>query len=113
MGATEYARRTRHDRIRRRAVSKPTRRVVLCIGKSCNAQGCADQFYARLQQELGFPHPFRHPPRIKWEIANCLDRCETAPNLVIYPEQRAYSHLDADTLETLIAQEIRPYLHKV
>lgn len=89
-----------------------TKRVVLCIGRNCNAQGVADAHFERLRAELGYPNPFNHPNGIKWEIANCLSHCEIGPNLAIYDEDgvRWCHHLNADTLEQVIADEIMPVL---
>ena len=90
---------------------KTPRRVVLCIGEYCNARRQADVFYERLQSLLGTPNPFSPKyPDIKWTAANCLDRCEQAPNLVIYPDGIWCHHLDADSLEQIIKDEIAPLI---
>jgi (2Fe-2S) ferredoxin len=87
-----------------------THRVVLCIGKNCNATGAADACFQRLRQDLGYPNPFAPVGDIKWEVANCLNRCEEGPNLVIYPEGRWWHDLTPEALEEFIAQEITPRL---
>lgn len=84
-------------------------RIVLCIGKTCNAAGVGDACFARLREVLGYPNPFTDSA-IKWEIANCLSRCDDGPNLVIYPEGRWIHDLDLAQLEAVISTEILPKL---
>ncbi len=81
------------------------RRIVLCMGKNCNAGGQAEPFYERLRQTLGDSGPaWSNPKPIRWEIANCLDMCTEGPNLIVYPEHTVYHHLDLATLDRILEQ---------
>ena len=87
-------------------MSEPQRRrIVLCIGTKCRANGDVDAFYERLRGLLGYPNPLSRAP-LKWEAANCLDQCEHGPNLVLHPAECWWNHLDEARLEAFIAQEI-------
>ncbi len=91
------------------------RRIALCMGSECKQDGPADEFYERLCQILGRPNPLGVPAHgIKWTVSACLNFCGEGPNMVIFDEHGEgtwYKHLDRATLETLIEQEILPYLH--
>jgi (2Fe-2S) ferredoxin len=90
--------------------SPTQRRVVLCVGRHCDATGQAKAHFERLKQVLGYPDPFDHSRQVKWTIATCLSHCDFGPNLVIYPEGQWYEGLDSEMLEQVIAQEIAPLL---
>src|SRR5258707_1209923 len=86
------------------------RRLVLCMGAYCNQGRRAEAFYEHLCEAFGDPGPAwmaRRPQKVKWEIANCLSMCGTGPNLIIYPEDRIYNHLDRAVLERLIDECLR------
>lgn len=89
-----------------------SRRIVLCVGQHCNASGEATRFYERLREVLGYPNPFERDCPLNWTTANCIDRCEHGPNLMIYPEARCYHSLDVDTLEEILQTEILPLLER-
>lgn len=94
-------------------MSSQRRRVVLCIGLHCKANGDTDAFFKQLENALGYPHLFNQPnPRIKWEVAGCLKHCESGANLAIYPEGRFFHHLNPAQLAHIIQEEIAPYLTK-
>jgi len=79
------------------------RRIVLCMGAFCNQGGRAEPFYERLQQELGDPMPpFMASGPVSWETANCLSMCGAGPNLIVYPDDVAYHHLNMDKLDRII-----------
>lgn len=80
-------------------------RLVLCIStKSCNANGAVNPLYQRLVEALGEPDDFRSTRTVRWEVANCLDRCGQGPNLVWYPEGR-WSHFTTwEQVEAIIAE---------
>jgi (2Fe-2S) ferredoxin len=82
------------------------RRVVLCMGQYCNANGQAQALYDRLRAHLGDPvPPFMARGRaVTWEVATCLSLCGGGPNLVIYPDEVWFHRLDLDTLERVIAE---------
>jgi (2Fe-2S) ferredoxin len=81
------------------------RRIVLCMGPYCNQGWQAEVFYERLQRALGDPGPswMTHKP-ITWETANCLSMCGAGPNLVIYPDELCYHHLNPRLLEDILQQ---------
>lgn len=86
----------RDDRPRRR-------RIVLCMGATCNLSGQAEPLYECLRAAFGDPGPafMAHGP-VSWEIANCLDRCDEGPNLILYPEDEDFHALDAARLQAII-----------
>ncbi len=81
------------------------RRIVLCMGAYCNLGGKAEPFYERLRQVLGEIAPaWASQKPVRWEIANCLSMCGAGPNLIVYPEETVYNHLDAETLERILRE---------
>lgn len=87
------------------------KRLVLCMGQYCNHGGHAAPLYDRLCQELGEPKPAfmtRGQP-VSWETANCLSMCGGGPNLVVYPDDVAYNHLDLDALEQVIEAHLKKH----
>ena len=79
-------------------------RVIVCQGVNCNASGVAAKLLAQLEALLDEADPF-HPPFLL-RTANCLDMCDDGPNIVIYPGNRRFNHLDADSLRAVIEAEI-------
>lgn len=80
------------------------------MGQYCNLLGQSEPLYERLREELGDPLPpfmARHRP-VTWETATCLSMCGGGPNLIVYPEEIVFNHLDADTLEQVIEDYVRP-----
>lgn len=73
-------------------------RLVLCMGKNCNARGDAEPLYERLVARLGEPHDFRSKALARWEIANCLNLCGSGPNLMLFPH---FIHYDRTTLKKM------------
>jgi NADH:ubiquinone oxidoreductase subunit E len=71
-------------------------RVIVCLGKNCNAAGVGAQLHAQLEAILAEADPFQPPFLLR--TANCLDMCDDGPNLVIYPGNIRVNHLDADKL---------------
>src|SRR5690606_34894341 len=74
------------DRIRsasntRMSMSNAKIRLVICMGRTCNATGQAEPLYAELEKQLGEPSDFRCTKRVRWERANCLSHCGKGPNL--------------------------------
>lgn len=78
------------------------KRVVLCRGQYCNMSRRADRLCKRLEEALDEINGDQYPKPVKLEIANCLSMCGAGPNLVIYPEGAAFSHLDEPALEFVI-----------
>lgn len=89
-------------------VKAPRRkRLVLCMGQTCNYNSQAEPLYERLRQALGDPRPaFMSRAPVTWEIANCLSMCGTGPNLIVYPEKAIYHALDLEALEAIIAEHL-------
>lgn len=80
-------------------------RLVLCIStKNCNSNGAVNPLYQRLSEALGEPDDFRSTRTVRWEVANCLDRCGDGPNLVWYPEGRWSHFTTLEQLTTIIAE---------
>ncbi len=79
-------------------------RLVISMGKTCNAYGEAESLHKRLVAVLGELDDFRSTRTVHWERANCLDRCGEGPNLVFYPQGIWFHHTDLPTLERIIAQ---------
>lgn len=77
-------------------------RLVLCIGKSCNANHEADALFQRLEETLGEPSNFTCPKMIRWETANCLSWCDDGPNIAIFPAGEFFHHMTPQKLEPLI-----------
>jgi (2Fe-2S) ferredoxin len=85
-----------HDQPRRRL------RIVLCRGQYCNIGRRADKLYQRLETAVAEANDGVYPPRIKLEVANCLDMCGAGPNLILYPDHIIYNHVDEVLLERII-----------
>lgn len=90
--------------------SPTPRRIVLCVGQHCTANGNTKALFEQLKQVLGYPDPFDNSRPIKWTIASCLSHCDYGPNLVIYPEGDWYEGLTESTLSFLIEDTIKPLL---
>lgn len=79
------------------------KRVVLCMGQYCNRGGQAEPFYSLLERLLGERGPaWMAKGPVRWEIAACLSMCGGGPNLIVYPDETVYNHLDLATLEQVI-----------
>ncbi len=71
--------------------------------------GRAIPLYERLWAELGDPVPgFMARSPVYWEIANCLSMCGAGPNLIVYPDEAEYHHLDIEVLERVITEHLPP-----
>lgn len=79
-------------------------RVLVCIGKDCNAAGMGKRIYDRLEALLE-EYDYFNPP-FKLRTANCFDMCADGPNMVIYPGNRRFHHLDEEKALAIIQQEI-------
>lgn len=79
-------------------------RIVLCMGAFCNQGGQAEPLAAVLQTALGNPCPaFMARGPLHWETANCLSMCGAGPNLIVYPDDRAYHALTPSSLRAIVA----------
>ncbi len=94
---------------------KPRRkkRLVLCMGAYCNRGGQAEPLYEMLRKALGEIGPaWTSKSPVRWEIANCLSMCGAGPNMIVYPEDIAYNHLDekqlAEILNALLKEAEEP-----
>lgn len=73
------------------------------MGVYCNQGGKAEPLYQCLTANLGQRKPpWDRSSPVNWEIANCLSMCGAGPNMVIYPEDRTYNHLDLATLSGVV-----------
>ena len=79
-------------------------RLVMCMGRHCNAGGRADPLYEQMRQTLGEPADFRCRTMVRWERANCLSHCDYGPNFVFYPQGTWFHQVDVEQLATIIAQ---------
>lgn len=79
-------------------------RLVICMGRTCNATGQAEPLYAELEKQLGEPSDFRCTKRVRWERANCLSHCGKGPNLAFYPAAEVFHAVDKTQLQAIIAQ---------
>ncbi len=66
----------------------------------CNNHGASDiQTYAKDRiRELGL----KGPGKVRINKAGCLDRCDSGPVLVIYPEGVWYSYVDREDIDEII-----------
>jgi (2Fe-2S) ferredoxin len=81
-------------------------RIVVCLGVNCNLGERAEKLYARLEAILDDPATDILNPPFKLRTANCLDRCEHGPNLVIHPGGIHCHHLDEETLTRVLEVHI-------
>jgi NADH:ubiquinone oxidoreductase subunit E len=81
------------------------RRIVLCMGATCNMSDRAEPFYDCLHAAFGDPGPafMAHGP-VSWEVANCLDMCDDGPNLTLYPGGHDVHGLTVERLQEIIEQ---------
>lgn len=77
-------------------------RLVLCMGKTCNANGDAEPLFEAMQARLGEPSDFRCKKTVRWEIANCLSLCGSGPNLMLFPEFKHYARTNPKKIEAII-----------
>jgi (2Fe-2S) ferredoxin len=77
-------------------------RLVVCMGRHCNANGKAEPLYERLRAELGEPADFRTRKPIRWERASCLGQCDIGPNCVFYPDGIWFHQLTPADLDEVI-----------
>lgn len=82
---------------------KPVHRIVVCRGEYCNMSRRADTLLKRLREAVDDANSGSDIPRASLRTANCLSMCAVGPNMVIYPEDAVFNHLDAAKLETIIA----------
>ncbi len=87
-------------------MSQQKLRLVLCMGKTCNARGDAEPLYTRLVERLGMPHDFRSKALIRWEIANCLNHCSSGPNIIIFPLWEHYAHVTPKKIDGIVDEFI-------
>src|SRR5271165_3774830 len=79
------------------------RRLVLCMGPYCNLSGHAEPLYDCLVRRLGERAPaWASKGPVRWEIANCLSMCGAGPNMITYPGEECYNHVDLPTPERVI-----------
>jgi (2Fe-2S) ferredoxin len=78
-------------------------RLVMCMGRHCNADNRAQALYERLVQELGEPATFRCRDNVRWEIASCLSHCEQGPNFVFYPDGEWFHEVTPEMLDEILA----------
>ena len=82
---------------------KPERpRLVLCRGQYCNISRRADLLYEYLQVLVDDAVGDRRPRPIKLEAANCVDHCEGAPVLVVYPSGEVFYEVSEDQLADIV-----------
>ncbi len=86
---------------------KPRYRIVICLGEHCNAGGRADFLFDRLTQAVEALNAEFVMPRANLRPANCLDLCDDGPNLVIFPENRVFNHLDAPAIDQLVEEILK------
>lgn len=79
-------------------------RVIICIGEHCNASGAGKRIYERLDALLE-EYDFFNPP-FKLRTANCFDMCDDGPNMVIYPGNRRFNHLDEERAVEIVRREV-------
>lgn len=83
-------------------MSQEKLRLVLCMGKNCNARGDAEPLYACMVERLGEPHDFRSKATVRWEVANCLNQCSSGPNLMLFPHFIHYAHTTPKNIQRII-----------
>lgn len=88
------------------------KRLVLCLGSHCNAGRRAAALEKILIERLGPRGPaWMSSGPLRWEIANCLSMCGAGPNLIVYPDDHEYHHLDEAALRALLDEllaEVQP-----
>ncbi len=45
--------------------------------------------------------------KVRINTAGCLDRCESGPVLVVYPEETWYSYLDREDIDEIIEKHLQ------
>jgi NADP-reducing hydrogenase subunit HndC len=82
-------------------------RVVLCRGQYCNMSRLSDALLKRLEPLIDSVNGDLYPRPVKLEIANCLSLCGAGPNLVIYPANIVFNHVEPDMLLDIVEQHVR------
>lgn len=86
---------------------KPRFRIVMCLGEHCNAGGRADFLFNQLDQSVQALNAESVMPRASLRPANCLDMCDDGPNLVIFPENQVFNHLDPAAIDRLVEEILK------
>ncbi len=82
-------------------------RLVICRGVYCNEGRRADQNFRLLKPLLDELNGQDYPPRIKVEIAICLNMCGAGPNIIIYPAGSAFNGVDAAMIPHIVDEHLR------
>jgi (2Fe-2S) ferredoxin len=67
----------------------------------CNAGGARDYVKKRCK-DLGVSGP----GRVRINTAGCLDRCDSGPVIVIYPEATWYTYVDHQDLDEIVERHL-------
>jgi (2Fe-2S) ferredoxin len=86
---------------------KPRYRIVMCLGEHCNAGGRTDRLFERLNQAIEVLNAEFVMPRANLRPANCLDMCDDGPNLVIFPDNLKFHHIDSAEIERIIEDVLK------
>ena len=85
--------------------------VFFCINQRDSGKQCCEQCnaseiraYAKAKiKTLGLSGE----GKVRINTAGCLDRCESGPVLVIYPEETWYSYLDREDIDEIIKKHLQ------
>jgi (2Fe-2S) ferredoxin len=85
--------------------------VFFCVNQRENGESCCANFgaqrvrdYAKKRiKELGLSGE----GETRINMAGCLDRCDSGPVLVIYPQGVWYTYLDEEDIDEIIEQHIQ------
>lgn len=85
--------------------------VFFCVNQRANGESCCANFgaqrvrdYAKKRiKQLGLSGE----GETRINTAGCLDRCESGPVLVIYPQGTWYTYLDEEDIDEIIEQHIQ------
>lgn len=77
--------------------------LFICQGKSCSQKLDAEkakQFFKEKIKEHGLKG------QVRACTSSCLDLCDNAPNIVVYPEATWYSHVTETDLQKILEKHI-------
>ncbi len=85
--------------------------VFFCTNQRDDGSQCCNRYGARgardyVKQrckELGI----HGANQVRINVAGCLDRCESGPVIVVYPEEVWYTYVDREDLDEIIERHLR------
>ncbi|MBI3273385.1 MAG: (2Fe-2S) ferredoxin domain-containing protein [Planctomycetes bacterium] len=89
----------------------PYRKVLFVCGnqRQGGLAACGDRGSLDLVERLkAYVKSHGLKKKVRVARSGCLDLCELGPNVAVYPDNKWYSGVRAEDLETIIREHLRP-----